>query len=608
MARQSLLLRYKHFTCKNFANRDLRFSRNVFTLSSAKTESFGTSHIKWICNHDTINSKHAQHYSSTSNLNNEKVFTSRLPDIPDYNGMFLHEYIWRDIEKWWDRTALECAMTGRSYTYEQLKRLSGRLATSLRKSKLRPGDTIAIILPNVIEYGILLLGASEAGLRVTLVNPLATAEEIRKQLINSETSAVITASWKYPIIQDSISNNTSIKLPVIIVEDGTGSIPSGTINFKDLISDSVEEFEKTGQKTERNPNEDTFVLPYSSGTTGPPKSVSLTHRNLVANCFQIRAESEAICPWALRTNQEIVPLFLPLFHAYGLTSILNTYLSCGGKIICIPQFSSSTLFEVLEKNKVTAIYAVPPIIQLLANDKRLTPKHVANVEFLASAAAPLSNAVAEKLIERAGTHFLFTQGYGLTETSPVVAQSLKCPLGSTGLILPQTKLRIVGCNDENKNKNLGVNEVGEIFVKGPQVMKGYYKNPQATQECMEGEWFKTGDLGLIDDQGFLYIKGRLKELIKVQGYQVAPAELEDVILGHEKVADVAVIGVPHERYGEIPKAFIVPKPNMRIDEQELKEFVAKRVAKYKHLGHITITDTIPKSPAGKILRRELLKM
>ncbi|XP_034941449.1 4-coumarate--CoA ligase 1-like [Chelonus insularis] len=549
-----------------------------------------------------------KYYSSTSGLSDGNIFKSHISEIPDSNGLLLHEYLWQNAGKWWDKTALECAETGRSYTYGQLKRLSGRLATSLRKNNLQPGDTIAAILPNVPEYAIIFLGASEAGLKLTVVNPLYTVREIKRQLVISDSKAVITMPFKYSTVTESISDNKSIKLPIIMIEDGTGPVPSGTINFKDLISDNVEEFEKTGQKTEQNPNEDAFLLPCSSGTTGLPKCIELTQRNLIMNCLQLKAEHDFLFPLTSKTHQEIVPLFLPLFHIYGISSIMNTYLSIGAKLIFMPQFSSSKLLQVLETNEATALMLVPPIIQLLINNENFTPRHMRNIRLVSSGAAPTSQTMVEELIKQSRKLFFYGLGYGLSETSPLISFSVKAPNESSGLIRPNTQLRIVGCNDEDKNKNLGINEVGEIFVKGPQVMKGYYKNLQATQECMEGEWFKTGDLGLIDDQGFLYIKGRLKELIKVQGYQVAPAELEDVILGHEKVADVAVIGVPHERYGEIPKAFIVPKPNMRIDEQELKEFVAKRVAKYKHLGHITITDTIPKSPAGKILRRELQKI
>ncbi|XP_034941448.1 4-coumarate--CoA ligase 1-like [Chelonus insularis] len=606
MARLCLFFRHQRIIQKN-----LRTQNPVFycMIKSFNTQIKCNNHVytKWN-NNNKVQLNNIQHYSSALRINHENIFKSAIPDIPNYHGIFLHEFIWRNMQKWWDKTALVCAMTGRSYTYEQLKRLSGRLATFLRKHNLRPGDTIAAILPNVPEYAILLLGASEAGLQVTLINPIYTSKEIEKQLINSETVAIITTVSKYPVVAESIVNNSAIRLPTVVVADGTGPVPSGTINFNDLISGSVEEFEKTGQKTEQNPNEDTLVLPYSSGTTGLPKGVELTHRNIVANLYQFGAKEVNISGEAIGNHQEIVPLFLPIYHIYGLVCILYYYLSIGAKIICMPQFSSTALLEVLEKNKTTLLYVAPPIIQLLVNEERFTTSHIENVKLLMSGAAPMGEEMIDKFRTKCKIPIEIVQGYGLTETSPVISKSKKAPLASSGLILSNTELRIVGCDDENKNKNLGVNEVGEIFVKGPQVMKGYYKNPQATQECMEGEWFKTGDLGLIDDQGFLYIKGRLKELIKVQGYQVAPAELEDVILGHEKVADVAVIGVPHERYGEIPKAFIVPKPNMRIDEQELKEFVAKRVAKYKNLGNVAIIDKIPKSPAGKILRRILQQM
>ncbi|KAG8042327.1 hypothetical protein G9C98_004961 [Cotesia typhae] len=577
-------------------------------LNSIKVTGFTNSfnHANWS----------VRYYLNCSNIQNQKsivddnnIFKSFIPCVDGFQGLLLHQCIWKNVDKWWNKTALINAVTGKSYTYRELKKLSGKFATSLRKNNLRPGDTIAVVLTNVPEYAIIVLGASEAGVCATLINPAYTAKEIKKQLENSEAAAVVTSSSNYPIVAESIKGNSLIRLPIIVIEERTESpTPENSINFKDFTGDGVKEFEKTGLQTERNPETDTVFLPYSSGTTGLPKGVELTHRNIVANIFQERVKEVTASTEAIGDHQEILPVFLPLYHIFGLVVCMLNYLGLGGKVICMPSFSSTALLEVMNKHKITSMYVAPPIVQMLANDNRFMKRHIENIKLITCGAAPTGEEVIVKFLNRVGTQVNFAQGYGLTETSPVISKSVKAPLDSSGILVPNTEVRIVGYEEHNRGNNLGVDETGEIFVRGPQVMKGYFKNPKATADTMEGDWFKTGDLGSFDNEGHLYIRGRLKELIKVQGYQVAPAELEDIIQGHEKIADAAVIGVSHERYGEIPKAFIVPKANMIIDEQEIKDYVAKRVTKYKQLGHVVLIDKIPKSAAGKILRRELQKI
>ncbi|CAG5096304.1 Similar to 4CLL1: 4-coumarate--CoA ligase-like 1 (Arabidopsis thaliana) [Cotesia congregata] len=264
-------------------------SRKV-ELNSIKVTGFTNSfnHANWC----------VRYYSNCSNIQNQKsiiddnnIFRSFIPYVDGFQGLLLHQCIWKNVDKWWNKTALINAVTGKSYTYRELKKLSGKFATSLRKNNLRPGDTIAVVLTNVPEYAIVVFGASEAGVCATLINPAYTAEEIKKQLENSEAAAVVTLSSNYPIVAESIKGNSVIRLPIIVIEEKTDSpTPENSINFKDLTGDGVEEFEKTGLQTERNPETDTIFLPYSSGTTGLPKGVELTHRNVVANLFQVRVK------------------------------------------------------------------------------------------------------------------------------------------------------------------------------------------------------------------------------------------------------------------------------------------------------------------------------
>uniref|UniRef100_A0A0C9RGF5 4CL3_0 protein n=1 Tax=Fopius arisanus TaxID=64838 RepID=A0A0C9RGF5_9HYME len=499
------------------------------------------------------------------------------------------------------------AVNGRSYSYEELRKLCGRFATSLRRNNLGPGDTLAIILPNIPEYAIASLGASEAGMMMTLISPALTVYEMSQQIIHSEAAAVITTQEIYSMIVDTVRKNPK-HLPLIVVPNGNESISTGAINFTDLVSDGIDEFEKIGEQSRIYNENDTVILPYSSGTTGLPKGVELSHRNIIANIVQASHKEYDFDEPAIGEHQEIIPGFLPFYHIYGFVGCLLKNLRIGGKIICVPQFTSNIFLDVLDKNRSTVLYVAPPIVQLMTTDNRFNRKHMECVKCVVSGAAPTGTQLITKLYSKVNLNFHFGQAYGLTETSPMISRSKKSPWDSSGLIAVNTELRIVSEDDDKGGKNLGINETGEIVVKGPQVMKGYYKNPKGTEDCMDGNWFKTGDSGYIDDKGQLFITGRLKELIKVKGLQVAPAELENLIFSHDKVEDVAVIGTPHVKWGEVPKAFVVPKSGIKITEEDIKNYVAQRLSKYKHLHHVEFIDKIPKSAAGKILRKELSKV
>ncbi|XP_018377246.1 PREDICTED: 4-coumarate--CoA ligase 1 [Trachymyrmex cornetzi] len=556
-------------------------------------------------NHWKIFNKH-RYYAVNSKVDAQNVVSSRLPNISGFENIHLHDFIWEKVGRWSNHTALVCANTGRSYTYGQLRKACGKLATSLRKSKLLPGDTIAIVLPNIPEFAIIILAANEAGLRTTLINPVHTTYEIKRQLENADTRAIFTFPAKYTDIKACIEKNSKIKLPIIIVNDGTNaSSISGTIQLNDLMRDDIEDF-SISQKTEIS-CEDTVFLPYTSGTTGLPKGVESSHKNIVVNILQTTDPTFFPGIEASEHHQDIVPLILPMYHYYGLLISLYSYLRIGAKLVCLPQFSMEEFIKLFENHRCTVLHIVPPIVQMMIYNERITSRHIESVKLTMIGAAPLGEKLITKFQSRFTNNMNIIQGYGATELSPVatISSIINTSPSSCGHLVPNTQMRIVSTGDDTFGRNLGPHEVGEIYIRGPQVMKGYYKNPKATADTMDGDWYKTDDLGHYTEDGTLYLQGRLKELIKVKGYQVAPTELEEVIRYYDNVKDVAVIGVTHENYGEIPKAFVVPKSGVKINENELKEFVAKRVAKYKQLGYVQVIENIPKSASGKILRKEL---
>jgi len=347
-----------------------------------------------------------------------------------------------------------------------------------------------------------------------------------------------------------------------------------------------------------DPHEDLVTLPYSSGTTGFPKGVMLTHHNLVANICQAEALHH------VGQDERIIGV-LPFFHIYGLTVIMNAVLHRGATVVTLPRFDLEPFLQVMQEHTITRAYLVPPIVLALAKHPAVDRFDLSSLKVILSGAAPLDGGLAEACAERLGCNVF--QGYGLTETSPVTHITPEDPAlnrpGSIGQLLPNTEARVV---DVATGEDLGPDRDGEIWIRGPQVMKGYLNNPEATAATIDGEgWLHTGDIGHADEDGYFVIVDRLKELIKYKGYQVPPAELEAVLLGHPAISDAAVIPSADEEAGEIPKAFVVLRE--QITPEEIMGFVAERVASHKKVRAVEVIDEIPKSASGKILRRVLVQ-
>nr|XP_023013313.1 probable 4-coumarate--CoA ligase 1 [Leptinotarsa decemlineata] len=360
---------------------------------------------------------------------------------------------------------------------------------------------------------------------------------------------------------------------------------------------------------------DLAFLPYSSGTTGLPKGVELTHNNLVSMNAQAIHPDYQLFDTPSETFQDIIPGVLPMFHIYGFTILALNGLVNGSKLLTIPRFQPDLFISMMKHHKVTVVYAAPPLALFMAQHEDIKSEYFSKLKFLMSGAAPLGSMDEERLQNKLGKDVPILQGYGMTESSGIVTicaskilmKSMKDLRGSVGKPVPNTFIKVVGV-DDTTGEQLGPNEPGEIWIKGPQIMRGYFKKPKETEAALKNGWLKSGDIGYYNEKKLLFITDRLKELIKVKGFQVAPAELEGILREFPAVKEAAVVGVPHPVLGEAPKAYIVPKSNMSLDPEELHRFVAERVAKYKQLtGGIEFVESIPKNPSGKILRRLLNK-
>ena len=499
--------------------------------------------------------------------------------IPD---VALTPFLLERAAVWGEKPAMIDASSGRVLTFAGWADAVRRTAASLAQRGMRQGDVLAIYSANCPDYAIAFHAVSLLGGIVTTINPLYTVEELSRQLKDAEALYLVTAP---PFLDKALQAANDLDLREIFAF-GAGPI-TGATSFDSLLS-SDGDVPTVGI----DPRNDVVVMPYSSGTTGLPKGVMLTHRNLVANVLQ----SEAV----FELRQDDVTLgVLPFFHIYGMVVVMNLSLHAGATIVTMPRFDLALCLQAIQKYRITFAYVVPPIILALARSPLVEEYDLSSVRRLFSGAAPISAEVAGTAARRLGCSF--TQGYGLSETSPVTHVTRIGESTGVGAPVPNTEVKLV---DLGSGSELGPNEEGEICVRGPQVMKGYLNRPDATAAMIDSDgWLHTGDVGSADDRGRFVIVDRLKELIKYKGMQIAPAELEALLLTHPCIADAAVIPLADEEAGQVPKAFVVLRSETTAEE--IQSFVAARVAPYKKLRCVEVIDAIPKSPSGKILRRVL---
>ncbi|KAH7515480.1 hypothetical protein FEM48_Zijuj10G0030900 [Ziziphus jujuba var. spinosa] len=513
----------------------------------------------------------------------EHIFRSRYGNVPVPENTTLPEFVLQNAELYADKVAFVDAKTHKEITYGEVVRNTRRFSMALRSLGLRKGHVVIVVLPNVAEYAIIALGIMSAGGVFSGANPAAHASEIKKQVEAAKAKLIVKG----------------LEVPVIVVGE---EIIEGSINWNNLLE--AADRAGTSLSKEQVHQTDLCALPFSSGTTGISKGVMLTHRNLVANLcstlFGIKPEM---------VGKVTVLGLMPFFHIYGITGICCATLRNKGKVVVMGRYELRTFLDALITEEVTFAPIVPPIISDLVKKPVVDEFDLSRLKLQAvmSAAAPL----APELLNAFQTKFpgvLVEEAYGLTEHSCITLTHGDPEKGfgrskrnSVGFILPNLEVKFI---DPETGRSLPKNTPGEICVRSQCVMKGYYNNDEETARTIDKEgWLHTGDIGYIDNDGDIFIVDRIKEIIKYKGFQVAPAELEAILLTHPSIEDAAVFPLPDAEAGEIPAACVVMANGVKESEEDIVNYVASNVAHYKKVRVVNFVETIPKSPSGKIMRR-----
>jgi 4-coumarate--CoA ligase len=511
------------------------------------------------------------------------IYRSPFGAPPRLRDISLTELVFEGVATRGDAPVLIDGTSGRSLSghgfIAEVKALAGGLAAR----GVGRGTVVAIMAPNSPEFCVVFHAIAWAGGTITTVNPTYTAPELAHQLKDSGARLLVTIP---PFLDTARTGAAGTGVEeIVVIGEAEGATPLASLAGPPLEAQSPVDLDR-----------DVLVLPYSSGTTGLPKGVMLSHRNIVANIAQIQA-ARPVEPGEWTVG------FLPFFHIYGMVVLANLYLAAGGGVVTMPRFDLETFLRLAAEHRTPQAFVAPPVMVALAKHPLVDRFDLSALKHTLSAAAPLGPELSDAAAARLGVGS--DQGYGMTELSPVshVSARGQGKPGKVGPPVPGTECRLV---DPVSGMDVAPGEEGELWIRGPQVMLGYHNRPDATAACLDAEgWLRTGDLARVDEDGHFEIRDRLKELIKVKGFQVAPAEVEAVLVANPKVADVAVIGVPDDESGEVPMAWVVPAGEERPTLEELRAWCEGRLAHYKQVQRIAHIEVIPKSASGKILRRLL---
>ncbi len=541
-----------------------------------------------------------------------KQYDSGVPTALTYPKMPLYGFLEHSVAKYPQNRAL--SYLGNDIDYAELDTLVNKAANALLKLGIKPGERVALYLANTPQFIISLYAVLKIGAIAVPINPLYTADEVAYELNDAGVKTVIVMSRFYPLIQQ-IRERTALEN--VIVTNVKAYFPWLTRLLFTLLKEKEDraeieqgdhEFEVLMERSASiRPDitvdpDDIALLQYTSGTTGTPKGVMLTHYNLVVNALQCRN-------WVSDTveGEERVLGWLPFFHSFGMTACLGFTISCAGTLVLIPNpHDLGYILKTIEKEKITMMPGVPTMYAALGKYEEILKYDLNSIRACISGGAPLMENVKKRFVELTGSKLV--EGYGLSEAAPVTHANPINGLNkadSIGIPMPDTQSRVVDL--ESGEKEVPIGEEGELIVKAPQVMKGYWHQQEMTDEAIRDGWLYTGDVVTMDEEGYFRIVDRKKDIIIVEGFNVSPTEVEKVICLHPKVEDAAVIGIPHEYRGEEIKAFVVMKADETLDEAELLGYLREKLARFKLPRAIESVDALPKNVMGKLLRRILLE-
>ncbi|XP_076032607.1 putative 4-coumarate--CoA ligase 3 [Oratosquilla oratoria] len=534
--------------------------------------------------------------STTRAVCSEYVIKSQFPDVEIPKGSF-YSFTFKDAASYYKNIALECSETGAQYTYGQLVDATTRFGGFLQKMEVNRGDTVAVAMRNCIEYPIVFYGALAIGATVTVLSSFSTPEEHVHKLEDTQAKVLIGSASLEPELRQALQQYRR-KIPFIL--NGTGA-SGDSVNLQEILKDPniphADPIEMNGDEI--------ALIPFSSGTTGKPKGVCISHNALCAGLTLFTDKHLLVPQRSEGEKQENIIGCLPFFHIAGLVAQMTVSIIMGCKLITLPKFDPQHFLRTIIHHKARVLAVVPPMLNFL-NSAHVPPEALRYVESILCGAAAVPITAVEILKRKIGHPIFFQEGYGMTElclthVTPIGQEQI----GFCGKLVPNALGKVV---DVSTGESLPANGVGEICIKTPAMMTGYLNRPDATSETIDSEgWLHTGDVGFYNEEGYFKIVDRTKELIKVKGLQVSPSEIEDVLLQHEAVQDVGVVGVPHDQLGEAPRAYIVLKKN--VEEKAIHQHLEGRLATYKHLsGGVFFVNQLPKNPTGKLLRRELKNM